>query len=80
MTEPLASTRLGTMAAANGKAERLRAVMQGKTLLAIGPGIGAHKETQRFVTSLVRQTGLPVILDADGLNAFAGRARDLAKR
>ena len=80
MTEPLASTKLGTFAAANGKVDRLRALMQGKTLLAIGPGIGTHKETQRFVTSLVRQTELPVILDADGLNAFAGRGRDLAKR
>jgi ADP-dependent NAD(P)H-hydrate dehydratase / NAD(P)H-hydrate epimerase len=80
MTEPLVCTRLGTIAAANGKASRLRALMQGKTLLAIGPGVGTHKETQRFVTSLVRQTELPVILDADGLNAFAGHARDLAKR
>jgi ADP-dependent NAD(P)H-hydrate dehydratase / NAD(P)H-hydrate epimerase len=80
MTEPLASTRLGTIALANGKASHLRALMQGKTLLAIGPGIGTHKETQRFVTSLVRHTDLPVILDADGLNAFAGHARDLAKR
>ena len=80
MTEPLASTKQGTIAAANGKADRLRALMQGKTLLAIGPGIGTHKETQRLVTSLVGQTGLPAILDADGLNAFAGRARDLARR
>ena len=80
MTEPLFSTKLGTIAAANGKADRLRALTQGKTLLAIGPGIGTHRETQRFITSLVRQTDLPVILDADGLNAFAGHARNLAKR
>ncbi len=80
MTEPLASTKVGTIAAVNGKSGRLNALMQGKTLLAIGPGIGTHKETQHFVTSLVRQTELPVVLDADGLNAFAGRARDLAKR
>ncbi len=80
MTEPLASTKTGTIAATNSKASNIRALMQGKTLLAIGPGIGTHKETQRFVTSLVRQTELPVILDADGLNAFAGQARDFAKR
>jgi len=80
MTEPLASTKPGTIAAANGKAGRLRGLMQGKTLLAIGPGIGTHRETQNFVRSLVRQTDLPVILDADGLNALAGRAKDLAKR
>jgi NAD(P)H-hydrate epimerase len=28
----------------------------------------------------VRQTELPIVLDADGLNAFAGRAADLARR
>lgn len=80
MTGPLVSTKLGTIAAVNGNASRLGALMQGKTLVAIGPGIGTHKETKRFITSLVRRTDLPVILDADGLNAFAGRARDLAKR
>jgi ADP-dependent NAD(P)H-hydrate dehydratase / NAD(P)H-hydrate epimerase len=80
MTEPLASTRPGTIAQSNWKVSRVAALIQGKTLLAIGPGIGTHKETQRFVTALVRQTELPVILDADGLNTFAGRARDLAKR
>ena len=79
MTEPLASTKLGTISAANGKT-RLDAIMRGTTLLAIGPGVGTHKETQRFVTSLVRRTELPIILDADGLNAFAGCARDLARR
>jgi ADP-dependent NAD(P)H-hydrate dehydratase / NAD(P)H-hydrate epimerase len=80
MTEPLASTKMGTIGAANGKPNRVRSLVQGKTLLAIGPGIGTHNETRRFVISLVRQTEMPVILDADGLNAFAGHAGDLAKR
>lgn len=80
MTEPLAATKLGTFSAANLKRNRLRPIMQGKTLLAIGPGVGTHKETQKFVTTLVRQTELPLILDADGLNAFAGHGRDLSKR
>src|SRR5207249_2457523 len=80
MTEPLVSTKWGTIAAANGNANRLHALTQGRTLLAIGPGIGTHAETQKFITSLVRQTELPVILDADGLNAFAGRGQDLVKR
>jgi ADP-dependent NAD(P)H-hydrate dehydratase / NAD(P)H-hydrate epimerase len=80
MTEPLTSTKLGTISAANSKASSIRTLIKGKTLLAIGPGIGTHQETQGFVTSLVRQTELPTILDADGLNAFAGRATDLARR
>jgi NAD(P)H-hydrate epimerase len=80
MTEPLSSTKLGTISAANLKGSRIRTLAKGKTLLAIGPGIGTHQETQRFVTSLVRQTELPIILDADGLNAFAGRGSDLGRR
>jgi hydroxyethylthiazole kinase-like uncharacterized protein yjeF len=80
MTEPLASTKGGAIGAENRRATRLRGLVQSKTLLAVGPGIGTHHETQRFVTSLVLQTGLPLILDADGLNVFAGRARDLVKR
>src|SRR5215472_17096490 len=80
MTESLTSTKAGTIAAANGKSRSMRTLMRSKTLLAIGPGVGTHKETQRFVTSVVHETELPVILDADGLNAFAGKARDLAKR
>jgi hydroxyethylthiazole kinase-like uncharacterized protein yjeF len=80
MTEPLTSTKVGTISAVNGKANRLRSLLQSKTLLAVGPGVGTHSETQRFITSLVRQTELPLILDADGLNAFAGRARELAER
>ncbi len=80
MTEPLASTKLGTISASNLKSGRFVAIAKGKTLLAVGPGLGTHKETQRFITALVRQVEQPLILDADGLNAFAARASGLAKR
>jgi NAD(P)H-hydrate epimerase len=80
MTEPLPSTKQGTISASILKPSSLRVFTKGKTLLALGPGIGTHKETQRVVTSLVRQTDLPTVLDADGLNAFAGRAAEFAKR
>jgi hydroxyethylthiazole kinase-like uncharacterized protein yjeF len=80
MTEPLASTKLGTISASNLKSGRFSAIAEGKTLFAAGPGIGTHRETQRFITSLLRQVEQPVILDADGLNAFAARASGLAKR
>jgi hydroxyethylthiazole kinase-like uncharacterized protein yjeF len=51
-------------------------IQDGKTVLAIGPGLGQHSETQEFVRTTVRSTSLPTILDADGLNAFAGRASE----
>jgi ADP-dependent NAD(P)H-hydrate dehydratase / NAD(P)H-hydrate epimerase len=59
---------------------RFRAIEAGKTVLAVGPGIGTHQETQEFVRSIVQRTELPVILDADGLNAFWHRADDLRDR
>ena len=40
--------------------------------LAIGPGISRNKETQHLVRSLIGKVEKPVVLDADGLNAFVG--------
>jgi NAD(P)H-hydrate epimerase len=80
MTEPLISTKLGTISAKNLKAARFSVLAKQKTLLAVGPGLGTHQETQRFVRSLVQRAEQPLILDADGLNAFVGRAKNLAKR
>lgn len=59
---------------------RFERIQAGKTVLAVGPGLGMHPETQSFIRSMVRHTDLPVILDADGLNAFAGRANELRDR
>jgi len=58
----------------------LERIQEGKDVLAVGPGLGQHEETQEVVRSLVRNTYKPIILDADGLNAFAGRADKLRDR
>ena len=39
--------------------------------LLVGPGLGRHPNTQSFVRRLLRSTDLPVVIDADGLNALA---------
>jgi NAD(P)H-hydrate epimerase len=49
------------------------------TCLAIGPGISQNKETQGLVRSLLGKIGKPVILDADGINAFVGYIDSLKK-
>jgi NAD(P)H-hydrate epimerase len=48
--------------------------------LAVGPGLTTHDETADFVRGLLRAISAPTVLDADGLNAFAGRASELADR
>jgi ADP-dependent NAD(P)H-hydrate dehydratase / NAD(P)H-hydrate epimerase len=80
MTEPLSSTPDGTVARVNLLDGTLTRAGQGKTVLAVGPGLGTEPETQDFIRGAVREAPLPVILDADGLNAFAGKADLLPQR
>ena len=47
---------------------------QRSTVVALGPGIGTHPSTVRLVQALVRTLPKSLVLDADGLNALAGRA------
>jgi NAD(P)H-hydrate epimerase len=80
MTEPLASTEAGTIASSNFATGRFARVLEGKDALAIGPGLGVHPETQQVVQRLVRESRVPIVLDADGLNAFVGNASLLPER
>jgi NAD(P)H-hydrate epimerase len=75
MTEPLPETEAGTIAASAG--ERLDALASGKSVLAIGPGISRFPQTAGLVRALVAKAEVPVVLDADGLNAFEGHANEL---
>ena len=59
---------------------RFERIQEGKTVLAVGPGLGMHPETQGFIRSIVRNTYRPVILDADGLNAFASHCDEFRDR
>lgn len=80
MTEPLAETDMGTVSLRCLEYGRFEALLQGKSALALGPGLSTVPETQEFVRTVVRRCPLPVILDADGLNAYAGRADELRQR
>jgi len=40
--------------------------------IAIGPGLGVETATRRLVHSLVRQSPVPLVIDADALNALSG--------
>jgi ADP-dependent NAD(P)H-hydrate dehydratase / NAD(P)H-hydrate epimerase len=80
MTVPLQATRAGTVALKNVQSGMWKKIEKGKSVLAIGPGLGTESQTQQCIRKMVRSTELPVILDADGLNAFDGRADELGKR
>src|SRR5229473_821113 len=80
MSESLESTAEGTIAFSSLDGKRFEEILRGKTVLGIGPGLGTHPETQKLIRSVVRETSLPTILDADGLNAFAGNGDLLRDR
>ncbi len=52
--------------------EEIRLLCEGKAALALGPGLGTTPEAQALVRRLVREVRLPMVIDADGLNALAG--------
>jgi hydroxyethylthiazole kinase-like uncharacterized protein yjeF len=45
----------------------------------IGPGLGKSNETRSLVERILRDSKVPVLLDADALNVFEGDAKSLAK-
>ena len=58
--------------------ERFNGIVKGKSVVGIGPGLTTQTETVQFVRTVVgKYLDLPIVLDADGLNAFAGRALEL---
>jgi NAD(P)H-hydrate epimerase len=80
MTEALPETEAGTISLRAREYGRLDSIIKGKTVLAIGPGISRQTETSELVRVLVKNSQLPMVLDADGLNAFEGRAQELTGR
>lgn len=78
MTEPLEETEVGSISLrALGQVHELAAH---KTVLAIGPGISRYEETAELVRVVLNSESTPIVLDADGLNAFEGRAKDLSAK
>jgi NAD(P)H-hydrate epimerase len=76
MTEPLEETAAGTVDYA-----ALDRVLDFKAdVIAVGPGLGQSPGTAAFVHGLVERAGVPLVLDADALNAFAGDPERLAGR
>lgn len=51
----------------------LREALQGKSAWLAGPGIPRGEETGELLARLLRAAQAPVVLDADALNALAGR-------
>jgi NAD(P)H-hydrate epimerase len=77
MTEALPESH-GAIAA-RGAREAIRALAAFDAAV-VGPGLGTSAETVAFLETVLAGTRLPLVMDADALNAFAGRPGAIAKR
>jgi hydroxyethylthiazole kinase-like uncharacterized protein yjeF len=75
MTEPIQSGADGLDA---DEAERVLELA--RDVVALGPGLGQGRSTREFVRQLVDRATMPLVIDADGLNAFTGAAERLSGR
>ena len=79
MTWALEASAAGCISDENLAPDRVAALMAGKTVLAIGPGLGQSAETVKFTTGLLSATKIPAVIDADALNILAAKPVLLAK-
>jgi len=75
MTEPFGD--LSLQSASPGDVVRCLELAKSRNVMAIGPGLSQRPGVAEFVHRLVKGAHCPVVLDADGLNAFTSRPNDL---
>ncbi len=78
MSQPLPVTGAGALA--DEAVAAVLAAVEGKDALALGPGLGQLPDTAAAIRRIALETDLPLVLDADGLNAFGGALASLAER
>jgi len=54
-------------------------LLDGKTAVALGPGLGTCREARDLVEQIILYGCLPLVVDADGLNVYRGEALGLCR-
>jgi NAD(P)H-hydrate epimerase len=69
MTVPLPDANSGYLTSSAFPA--IEKLLEGKDVLALGPGLDRHLGTTSLVRTIIESVSLPMVIDADGLNALA---------
>ncbi|MDE3104336.1 MAG: NAD(P)H-hydrate dehydratase [Acidobacteriota bacterium] len=80
MVTGLAEDAAGSVSLACFEPERLGRLLERRSVVALGPGLSTEGDAPECVRRLVQATAVPMVLDADALNAYAGRAHELDGR
>jgi NAD(P)H-hydrate epimerase len=79
MTAPLPAGPSGEIAAKGMTAQQFSRIVSGKSVIAAGPGLGQGAGTAKLIGSILNETQLPAVLDADALNTLAPNPALLAQ-
>jgi len=71
MTWPMLASPAGETASKGVTAQQFQKMIEGKTVIAVGPGLGEGPGTEILLEAVLSDTKLPVVIDADGLNTLA---------
>jgi hydroxyethylthiazole kinase-like uncharacterized protein yjeF len=74
MLTPLATEGSGGLAMEALDEAPLATLLKGISVVGIGPGLGQEGSTPEWVRAFVERVSLPMVIDADALNAFAGKS------
>jgi hydroxyethylthiazole kinase-like uncharacterized protein yjeF len=80
MMVPLAEGSKGAVSFKNLDGAKLDALVKKISVVAVGPGLSTDGDAPAFARQVVEKTAVPVVIDADALNAFAGQAHLLNGR
>jgi ADP-dependent NAD(P)H-hydrate dehydratase / NAD(P)H-hydrate epimerase len=80
MTIALLEGEQGEISSRNLEAARLDPVLEKKSVIAIGPGLGQEPEAVNFFLGLLERTKVTMVIDADALNALAAHPGKLNGR
>jgi hydroxyethylthiazole kinase-like uncharacterized protein yjeF len=75
MIAPLAEGAEGEVSLRNLDPSMLDALVKKITVVAVGPGLSTEGDASLLARRLVEKTAVPMVIDADALNAFAGETR-----
>jgi len=79
MTWALPADNAGELAAESLTPQLREQLTKGMTVMAVGPGLGQGEGTAKLLDTVVAESKMPVVVDADALNVLAASPALLAK-
>ena len=71
MTQAMMASPTGELASKGITAQQFQKLIDRKTVVAVGPGLGDGPGTEMLLEAVLSDTKMPAVIDADGLNTLA---------